>query len=356
MSRLEEALNKAAMSAGADRSVDGQVDADAASAMPDVETPPPAHTWEFDTLEVPRAEPVAIAEPVAMTDPVAMTEPVTMAEPVAMAEPPMNAPEVPKATGTWDLPSAMESFQFGELASGKTTVGPEAESCLVEQYRRLAASLHHAQIQRNVRTVMVTSAVASEGKTLTATNLALTLSQSYKRRVLLIDADLRRPTVHEVFRTTNTVGLGDVLRNPDVRRLPLLRMSPTLWILTAGRPDSDPMSGLVSEEMKLLLTEASDHFDWVIVDTPPVALLSDANLLSSMIDVSILVVGAGSTPFPLVRRAVESVGAERILGIVLNKIDRAQMVGGYGYYDYYGYKTDLGHPAHAPVTVAQPSV
>src|SRR5216683_3276321 len=73
--------------------------------------------------------------------------------------------------------------------------------------------------------------------------------------------------------------------------------------------------------------------------SPPVALLSDANLVAAMVDTTILVIGAATTPYPLVRRAVESVGASRILGIVLNRIDRGQMVGGYGFYDYYGYGT-----------------
>jgi Mrp family chromosome partitioning ATPase len=110
-----------------------------------------------------------------------------------------------------------------------------------------------------------------------------------------------------------------------------------LWILTAGEATGDPMSALASDEMKILLADAADHFDWVIVDTPPIAMLSDANLLARMIDGTILVISAASTPFPLVRRAVEAIGAERIMGTVLNRIERSQMVGGYGYYDYYGY-------------------
>ena len=91
-------------------------------------------------------------------------------------------------------------------------VGPDPNSALVEQYRRFGAALHHHQLQGGAHTLMVTSAVASEGKTLTATNLALTLSHSYKRRVLLIDADLRRPSVHEVLALPNTVGLTDALK------------------------------------------------------------------------------------------------------------------------------------------------
>src|SRR5207247_2572301 len=215
-----------------------------------------------------------------------------------------------------------------------TIVAQDGESSVVDQYRRRAASLHHAHLQRNVRTVMITSAVASEGKTLTATNLALTLSHSYKRRVLLIDADLRRPTVHEAFRIANDSGLADVLRNADTRRLPLCRASETLWILTAGTPTTDPMSALSSEEMRMLLAEAIEHFDWVIVDSPPVALLSDASLVAAMVDTTILVIGAASTPYPLVRRAVESVGASRLIGTVVNRKDRGQMVGGGGVCDH----------------------
>jgi Mrp family chromosome partitioning ATPase len=89
--------------------------------------------------------------------------------------------------------------------------------------------------------------------------------------------------------------------------------------------------------MRTLLAEAIEHFDWVIIDSPPVALLSDANLVAAMVDTTILVIGSATTPYPLVRRAVESVGAGRIMGAVLNRIERSQMVGGYGYYDYYGY-------------------
>jgi protein-tyrosine kinase len=341
MSRLEDALNRAALADDAGRAGGAPSERAIVSPVSDAGAAPMAPPWQFDGP--------ADDQPLDTPQP-----PAPAAEPLPAALPATEAADAPaRQSSTWDLPSAMEAYEFGDLASGKTIVGPEAESCLVEQYRRLAASLHHAHIQKGVRSVMVTSAVASEGKTLTATNLALTLSQSYKRRVLLIDADLRRPTVHEVFRTPNAVGLGDVLRNPEVRQLPLFRLSPTLWILTAGRPDSDPMSGLVSEEMKLLLSEASEHFDWVIVDTPPVALLSDANLLASMIDTTILVIGASSTPFPMVRRAVDAVGAERILGVVLNRIDRKQMVGGYGYYDYYGYKADPTAPPEPAMASAQ---
>jgi protein-tyrosine kinase len=213
-------------------------------------------------------------------------------------------------------------------------VGPEADDGLVEQYRRLAAVLHQAQIHSNVRSVMIASAVASEGKTLTATNIALTLTQSFHRRVLLIDADFRQPSVHEVFQLSNRTGLRDVLLQPDGGKLPVQRISSMLWVLTAGRPNSDPMSALVSDAMKQLLADAADQFDWVIIDTPPVALMPDANLLAEMIDSALVVVSAGTTPYPLVKRAVDAVGEGRILGVVLNRADDSEGAAEYGYYGY----------------------
>jgi Mrp family chromosome partitioning ATPase len=97
------------------------------------------------------------------------------------------------------------------------------------------------------------------------------------------------------------------------------------------------MAGLVSETMNRILTEATQHFDWVIVDTPPVALLPDANLLAAMIDTAILVIAANSTPYPLIRRAVESIGEQRILGVVLTRMSAAAIGGSYNYYGYGAY-------------------
>jgi capsular exopolysaccharide synthesis family protein len=225
-------------------------------------------------------------------------------------------------------------YPFGTKGNGKVIVGPNADPGLVEQYRRLGAALHHHQLQTGARTLMVTSAAASEGKTLTATNLALTLSHSYRRRVLLIDADLRRPSLHEILRLPNSVGLSDSLRHPERPVSRYHTITPTLSVLSAGRADSDPMAGLVSETMNRILNEATKEFDWVIVDTPPVALLPDANLLAAMIDTALLVIGANSTPYPLIRRAVEAIGEQRILGVVLNRMTSADIVAAYNYYGY----------------------
>jgi capsular exopolysaccharide synthesis family protein len=203
-----------------------------------------------------------------------------------------------------------------------------------EQYRRLAAVLHDSQATHRTQVVMVASAVAGEGKTLTAANIALTLSNSYRKRVLIIDADLRRPTMHKVFRIETSSGLTDGLDPAAQKPIVVRQITPRLALLPAGRPLSDPMAGLTSPRVRQLIEEAREIFDWVIVDTPPLVLLPDANLLTSMVDAALLVVRAESTPHALVKRAAEAVGRSRLLGVVLNSAS----VGPHGGYDSYGYE------------------
>jgi protein-tyrosine kinase len=213
-------------------------------------------------------------------------------------------------------------------------VGGDLPPQVTEEYRRLGALLHHMQVERGTCVVMVTSAVAGEGKTLTATNLALTLSHSYARQVLLVDADLRRPSLHQVFNVVSNAGLGDLLHGADTVP-PLVQVTPRLTLLTAGRPDADPLGGLTSDRMRQLIDEARQTFDFVIIDTPPVGLIADANLLAAMVDTALLVVRATSTPYELVRRAVVAIGRHRIAGVVLNRT-APRNVHAQGYAEYYG--------------------
>jgi protein-tyrosine kinase len=222
---------------------------------------------------------------------------------------------------------------FPDRIDEKIIVHPDSPPVAVEQYRRLAALMHHAQQDRGLKTMMVASALAKEGKTLTAVNLALTLSESYRRRVLLMDADLRRPSVAERFGLLNLRGLTEALQAPDDTRLEVVRLSPTLSVLPAGQPMSDPMHVLTSNRMRRIVEEARMAFDWVLLDSPPVALLTDANLMAAMVDGAILVVGAGETQFPSIQRAIDAIGRERILGVILNRVGTIET--GEYYHGYY---------------------
>jgi capsular exopolysaccharide synthesis family protein len=323
MTRLREALEKAVSQSAVEQTepaVGTPQFADPAQLVPDA--------WDLDGVD---EQTVQAAADHLLRSPLAGSAAAVVDDIEAPRDSARPAKGKAPATDVW------ATYRFGTEASTKVVVGPEPNSALVEQYRRLGAALHHHQLQGGAHTLMVTSAVASEGKTLTATNLALTLSHSYKRRVLLIDADLRRPSVHEVLALPNQTGLTDALKTSDRSRLRFHTLSPLFSVLTAGRPDSDPMAGLVSETMSKILSEAAEQFDWVIVDTPPVALLPDANLLAAMIDTALLVVSANATPYPLVARAVQAIGEQRILGVVLNRMAHAEMIGSYNYYGYGGH-------------------
>jgi protein-tyrosine kinase len=222
--------------------------------------------------------------------------------------------------------------------AGKIVVDENTSPVSREQYRRLAAALHRSSELTGVRVVMITSAAVGEGKTLTAANLALTLSESYQKKVLLIDADLRRPAVQSVFRLHDGAGLGESLISTSGRKMPVHRVSPLLSVITAGRPTSDPISRLTSDRMRRLLDEARERFEWIIIDTPPVALLPDANLLSQMVDGAILVIRANGPSYQLVQRAVDAIGRDKIIGTVLNRATQTTAHGGDDhYYQYYHY-------------------
>ena len=224
---------------------------------------------------------------------------------------------------------------FDPAIEERLVVGKGAPPMLAEQFRRLAATLHHAQLVSGTKVIMVTSANPADGKSLTSVNLALTLSESYRREVLLIDADLRRPTLHQVFSVPNVTGLNDGLQEHTQGKLAAIKITPMLTLLPAGRPDPDPMSGLTSSRMKDILREAAQRFDWVIIDTAPVGLLADASIVGAMTDGALLVIRAGQTPHAAVQKAIEAFGRERIVGVVLN--GAAQADGGltYGWYGSY---------------------
>ena len=200
-----------------------------------------------------------------------------------------------------------------------------------EQYRTLATKLLRAQLVSGIKVVMLTSSVPGEGKTLTAANLAITFSESHDRRVLLVDADLRRPAVHEMFGISNERGLGDSLA--EDAHVALTQLTSRLSVLTAGRCNGDPMRTLTSDRMRALLEGARARYEWIILDTAPVGLLSDASLLAAMADTTLLVVRAGHTNYEAIQQARLALDASNIFGVVLNGANGTEQL--FPYYGYY---------------------
>jgi protein-tyrosine kinase len=192
---------------------------------------------------------------------------------------------------------------------------------LVEQFRRLAATLHHEQISRGIRSVMITSSTPGDGKTLTAVNLALVLAESYRYSVLLVDADLRRPSIPSIVDLGHGGGLSEALRSPTEQKLALAAITPRLTLLPAGQPVANSIEALTSPRMRQILDEAVARYDWVILDAPPVGPTTDARLLTQMVGGTLFVIHADQTQYPQVQKAIDLLGREQILGVVLNGVE-----------------------------------
>jgi capsular exopolysaccharide synthesis family protein len=263
---------------------------------------------------------------------------------------PTEAPDAALFDAAWDVKEPVPAAPKGaEPVANRLTapvgtnfhpallekvVAPDgAPTVALEQYRRLAGRLHQWQLDHDGKLIMMVSAVAGEGKTLTSVNLALTLSGSYQRRVLLIDCDLRRPTVHAAFQIPARPGVADIVTRGEI---PVVRVTERLSVVPAGHCEGDPMGVLTSDAMTTLLAQARREYDWVILDTAPLAVLPDANLLADHVDGAVLIVSAGRTEFDLVNTAVKVIGRERLLGVVLNGVDPRDMTTANYHADYYG--------------------
>ena len=210
----------------------------------------------------------------------------------------------------------------------KLITSPGMPEAVVEQYRSLASILYRAQRDNGVRTLMITSAAPTEGKTLAASNLALTLSHSYSMRVLLVDADFRNPAIHKVFGLDNTRGLTTAVAAADLAFLTETSLGEGLTVVTAGPPANDAVRLVSAATMRDYIKLAVAHFDWVIIDTPPAGLFPDAGVLAPLVDRVILVIKAGKTPYTMVQRAADVVGREKVIGTVLNCTELRQLVPG----------------------------
>ncbi len=211
-----------------------------------------------------------------------------------------------------------------------------------EEFRSLRTRLNHMQTVQPLHTLVVTSASPAEGKSFTAANLALTQAQLAEHRVLLIDFDFRRPTVDKVFQIPIAPGMTNYLQGTASFSDVIKRVADSnLYIITAGDPVTNPLELLNLKECGSLLAEVRSHFDWVILDSPPLLFAADGNLLATMCDGTILVVRIGTTTFDSVSRALQSLCENNVLGIVVNGARRGELYSKYSYYhDYYTYGTD----------------
>jgi protein-tyrosine kinase len=205
-----------------------------------------------------------------------------------------------------------------------------------EQFRLLRAKLSLEQKQRNIKTLLVSSASPAEGKTFVSCGLAGVLAQEPGKKVLLVDADMRRPMAGRDLGVQNLEikGLSDVLRGEAAIEDVLINSTDTtLFLLPSGNTPHNPSELLSSPALESSLKSVSQYFDWIIIDSPPIAAIADASVIAQICDAILLVVQANKTLSKLVQNAILRVGQDRICGIVMNRVK--YITNSRYYYRYY---------------------
>ena len=206
------------------------------------------------------------------------------------------------------------------------------KSPVAEAYRTLRTNIQFSNIDGNLQTICVTSSGPGEGKSTTISNLAETFAQA-GNRVAIIDCDLRKPRLHRIFKLTNTKGVTTLLSGQSEIEDVIQVAGSDLTVITSGPIPPNPSELLGSKRMKDLLEVLKKRYDIVLIDAPPVGLVTDAAILSAIVDGIILVVASGKTDIDGAKRAkklLENVGA-RILGVTMTMIPVSKK----GYYGYY---------------------
>lgn len=216
-------------------------------------------------------------------------------------------------------------------------VEDEPKSVAAESYRTLRTNLQYSSFDEEYKVIVVTSSEAGEGKSTTAGNLALSLSQGDKK-VALIDCDMRKPSLHKKFKVSNTRGLSDVIIGKEEITSVFQRYNENLVIVTSGKVPPNPSEMLSSKAMTALIEALRKVFDYVILDTPPVQAVTDAQILSTKADGTILVVRAQETKKDSVNNAINLLKKVKanIIGTVLNGVEVSKQ----NYYYYYGTETE----------------
>lgn len=252
-------------------------------------------------------------------------------------------------------PPALAEVMTGSVAEHSWKPVIDSIPCLlehgpvVEQFRGLRSKLTQARQEAAIKTVLVSSGMPSEGKSFVTMNLAVSLAREGVNRVLLIDGDLRRPTLHTILRAPNKPGLSEYLSGAvDLHAIVQHyktdersgnqhgNVFENLSLIPSGA-SSEVSSELVANgRMETLLAALAPHYDWILIDSPPVLAVNDAVDMARVCDAVLLVAREARTPYQVVQRAQAALRQSRLLGVVLNAAKHIQRNGYYYYSDYYG--------------------
>jgi protein-tyrosine kinase len=213
-------------------------------------------------------------------------------------------------------------------------------SAEAEQYRTLCCAVEEAHKASDLRVIAVTSAGVGEGKTLTAINMAATLAQTPETRVLLIEADLRQPSIADRLGLDDLDGPGfiEAIQSPSLTLKSVARMLPTfnMSVVSAGESIESAYETLKSPRVEALMNEARADYDYIVVDTPPVIPVPDCRVISRWVEAFIVIVAAHQTPRKLLEETLNALEPNKVFGLVFNRDDEPLA-------DYYGYSYAYGY-------------
>lgn len=220
-------------------------------------------------------------------------------------------------------PASQELSEFPALnvsvtASSRLVFFTEPDSLAAEKFRFLGVRLRQIQQTRSLKKILITSTIPEEGKSFVAANLAGVLARR-KQKVLLIEGDLRRPSLGRQFGLGRLAGLGEWLKGERRKVSNIYRLDgPDFWLMPAGDPPANPLELMQSGSLSQLMAQLSTMFDWILVDSPPLLPLADTTVWSRMTDGTLLVAREGKTQKAALESGLETIKKSELLGVVLN--------------------------------------
>jgi capsular exopolysaccharide synthesis family protein len=238
---------------------------------------------------------------------------------------------------TVPLPESLEEFPTVALdlpVHSRLFCVTQRESLGAEKFRFLGVRLRQIQQTRGLKKLMITSTIPEEGKSTISANLATTLARKPQHRVLLIDGDMRRPSLGRIFGVKNLDGLSEWLQSDKSVPGNIYRLEGAgFWFMPAGVPPENPLDLLQSPRFTGLMEQLSVWFDWIVIDTPPVLPLADTSVWTKSADGILLVAREGTTRKRQLERGLEALDKSKLLGVVLNN---SQSTDHTDYYQHYG--------------------
>ncbi|HEX3436015.1 MAG TPA: CpsD/CapB family tyrosine-protein kinase [Pseudacidobacterium sp.] len=213
----------------------------------------------------------------------------------------------------------------------------DGESLTAEKFRFLGVRLRHLRREQPLQKVLITSTIPHEGKSMVAANLACTLARKKQQKTLLLEGDVRRPSLSQIFGLDRLPGLCEWLQSDHAQLKNIYHLEgPDLWFLPAGSITSNPLELLQSGRLSVLINQLNTLFDWIIIDSPPILPLADTSVWSRFADGILLVARNGSTRKRQLQRGLEALDSKKLIGALLNSSHNSPAS---EHYHYYGAST-----------------